>query len=561
MLKAFVAMPIKEIGSPEFLHFRALYDDVIQPSLQAAGYDSTRADDIQRTGAVTKDIIRRLAEADLVVADLSDLNPNVFYELGIRHALRGSGTIMMLDQARTRGLPFDIMPYRAILYTSDVPGIAKLRTDLRALASGVSSRSVEHRDSPVHDAVSVLPVDVLSSAAGSVDRAMSEELAALRGRLRDYEHRFGVSPADSNAGDSSPLDTVLEALGKAERGELLTDLVKHAEAAGRQHNTRMFLEHVHKVLAQQGVGLAAGDYTRLAQGARGLGLVEVANAVYEAGVAAHPHNDGLRAMYLGELAHSPDPRARERARAELLTACGLALSADGDLEIPDQFQGRAVTRVGVMLDAYHADRLHGEALRITTSLVERLPAATAIVRNHARALKEVGAPQDEVTQWYRRAILCPDADNSSAQWFGNHMFNSQRYVDAVETYLLALTLDPEDATAFADLLHSGALARRRQLTGVRSQPREMPSELDAEFFGTTLLAAFSCSVVTQRDHDDLMKHAQLAEIAPEIIETAMSQQSGGAKVLSFQQRYEFARNYYEILRSPLTQPEHDESGD
>lgn len=563
MLNAFVVMPIKEKGSPEFVHFRALYDDVIRPALQTAGYRPTRADDVQKTGAVTRDVIKRLAEAELVLADLSDLNPNVFYELGIRHALRGSGTIMMLDQARAQGLPFDVMPYRTILYASDVAGIAKLRSDLQALASAVSARPTDHRDSPVHDAVSTLPVDVLATAAGKADQAMAEQLAALRIRVREYEDRFGVSDAERPTEYASPLDTVLEALAKAERGELPTDLISQAEDAVRQHDSRTFLEHVRKLLAQPAVGLpTTNDYTRLAQGARALGLIEIAIAIYQAGTSVYPHDDSLRGSYLGELAHSQDPRARERARAELLAACGLARNNDAGVLIPEQLERRALTRIGIMLDAYHADHLYTEALHITTRLIERFPTSSVVARNHARALKNSGAPKDEAAGWYRRAVLCPDADDRSALWFGSHMFNDQRYVDAMEAYALAAMLDPDDAINFVDLLNAAALARRRQLIGGHSEsPRPLPPALDTKFLDTVLLAGFSCPNITQRQQESLLRHARQADIATEAVERATAQLDGGPQALSFQQRYEFARDSYAALASRLTQEQPDKASD
>src|SRR5690349_18283745 len=101
---AFVIMPIRH--GEEFEHYRAIYADFVRPTLEQAGYIVTRADDIRRTGAITKDIVLRLSEADVVVADLTDLNANVFYELGIRHVLRKSGTIMLCDKLRTPNPPF-----------------------------------------------------------------------------------------------------------------------------------------------------------------------------------------------------------------------------------------------------------------------------------------------------------------------------------------------------------------------------------------------------------------------------------------------------------------------
>src|ERR1043166_10028507 len=94
----FVAMPIKRDGTEEYAHFMAIYDQGIKPVVAKSGYQIVRADEVQKTGAITRDVVQWLATADLVIVDLTDLNPNVFYELGVRHALRANGTIMIIDE-------------------------------------------------------------------------------------------------------------------------------------------------------------------------------------------------------------------------------------------------------------------------------------------------------------------------------------------------------------------------------------------------------------------------------------------------------------------------------
>jgi hypothetical protein len=68
---AFVIMPIKRPGTEEHQHFRALYDEVLKPTLESAGFVVQRADDIQKAGAISRDIILHLAEAAHVADELS----------------------------------------------------------------------------------------------------------------------------------------------------------------------------------------------------------------------------------------------------------------------------------------------------------------------------------------------------------------------------------------------------------------------------------------------------------------------------------------------------------
>lgn len=88
-------MPIKREGTVEHTHFKAIYEQVIKPAVTTLGYDIVRGDEVAEAGAITRDIVLRLSRAELVIVDLADLNPNVFYELGVRHVLRGKGTIMI----------------------------------------------------------------------------------------------------------------------------------------------------------------------------------------------------------------------------------------------------------------------------------------------------------------------------------------------------------------------------------------------------------------------------------------------------------------------------------
>ena len=131
-LHAFVAMPF---GTKEGIDFNKVYKDYIKPALETAGFNVFRADEEQRAGNIRTDMFQELLLADLVVVDLSIDNPNVWYELGVRHGLRSRGVIQI--QCKRDYMPFDVYVDRAFRYhiKDGVPDPATLEDDKKALAT------------------------------------------------------------------------------------------------------------------------------------------------------------------------------------------------------------------------------------------------------------------------------------------------------------------------------------------------------------------------------------------------------------------------------------------
>ena len=76
-------MPFGKKGTEEHEHFKMIYEDMIKPIAEKCGYEPLRADEIEYAGSITADIIENINDSMLVIADLSEHNPNVFYELGL----------------------------------------------------------------------------------------------------------------------------------------------------------------------------------------------------------------------------------------------------------------------------------------------------------------------------------------------------------------------------------------------------------------------------------------------------------------------------------------------
>ncbi len=151
-MRAFIIRPFgtKKDDRGEELNFNKVADELIGPALEATGYEGRETLDIFESGNIRFDMFRRLLTADLVVADLSVRNANVFYELGIRHALREHGTVMIRCDAGPDAFPFDLQTDRYFVYKRNNPkeSLPQLIDTLRA-TQAKAKKDYAAKDSPV----------------------------------------------------------------------------------------------------------------------------------------------------------------------------------------------------------------------------------------------------------------------------------------------------------------------------------------------------------------------------------------------------------------------------
>ncbi len=123
-MEAFVLMPFAE-------EFADVYQYLISEGLESAGYNVKRADDIKSQNNIIGDIIEGIISSDLIVADLTGANPNVYYELGIAHALNKK--VILITQ-EIDDLPFDLRSYRVIGYSVHFAKMNQAKKQLAELA-------------------------------------------------------------------------------------------------------------------------------------------------------------------------------------------------------------------------------------------------------------------------------------------------------------------------------------------------------------------------------------------------------------------------------------------
>ena len=147
----FVIMPFGDkpegVGS---LDFDTIYELMIKPSVYEAGLDCVRSDEIGRPGWIHAEMINQIYAADVAVVDITTLNPNVFYELGVRHALRPAVTVLI--RKKTTEIPFNIQGLNLIEYEPEnIRSVDETKKKITAfIRAGLASSKT---DSLVHSVI------------------------------------------------------------------------------------------------------------------------------------------------------------------------------------------------------------------------------------------------------------------------------------------------------------------------------------------------------------------------------------------------------------------------
>ncbi len=344
----FVLMPFgkKAAISGLLIDFDAVYEELIKTSILQAGLEPLRADEEMSGGIIHKPMFERLILCEYALCDLTTANANVYYELGLRHAVRPCTTMLLFAEGAGQ-LPFDVAPLRAMPYKLGADGRPLSIIDTQAqLAEKLKASRCANTDSPIYQMVEGFPdiqrlktdvfrdrVDYSQSMKKQLSLARKsgrEEIAAIEtalGKIEDAESAVVIdlflsyrsvkawnAMIDLVPKISPPLQaTVLVqeqlglALNRAGRGDeaeqVLNELI---QKRGPSSETYGILGRVYKDRWEAAV--KSGNNTILAEG-----LLVKAIATYTKGFEsdwrdAYP---GVNAVTLMEIKEPPDTRRNE----------------------------------------------------------------------------------------------------------------------------------------------------------------------------------------------------------------------------------------------------------
>ncbi|HEX9940347.1 MAG TPA: TRAFs-binding domain-containing protein [Longimicrobium sp.] len=429
----FVLMPFgrKPDAAGNSIDFDAVYQQLIAPAVAAADLQPLRADEEMTGGIIHKPMFERLVLCGFAVADLTTANPNVFYELGVRHAARPWSTVLLFAEGGR--LPFDAAPLRAMPYRLSPDGVP---IEVEAVQSALTARLVEARkqmgtvDSPLFQLVDGYP-DQIAHEKTDVFREQVEYSARVKETLREARARGveAVRAVEAELGDDlrgvesgalidlflsyravsawremellagrmprvlgatvmvqEQLAFALNRQGKGEEAErVLLDLL---ESRGPSSETYGILGRVYKDRWEAAV---SGKDTLVAPV-----LLDRAIDAYLKGFQtdwrdAYP---GVNAVTLMSLRDPPDPR-----RADLLPVVRYAVEQKIARGSADYWDHATLLELAAIADDPHRG---GEALANAAALLKEPWQAETTARN-LRLLRESRERRNEPSRWLAQA--------------------------------------------------------------------------------------------------------------------------------------------------------------
>jgi tetratricopeptide (TPR) repeat protein len=207
----FVLMPfgIKADASGRSIDFDCIYETIFKPAVNTTGLLPVRADEEQAQGFIHKLMYERLLLSEYAIADLTILNANVYYELGVRHAARPSTTIMTM--AGQTGLPFDVAGLRALPYSLNSDGApanaeASKAALVEQLKSCIARTSI---DSPIYQLVDGMQPPPIDPGHTDLFRERIAGFEVIKGQLVAARAGSNIEAIESVAkslGDVADLD-------------------------------------------------------------------------------------------------------------------------------------------------------------------------------------------------------------------------------------------------------------------------------------------------------------------------------------------------------------------
>jgi hypothetical protein len=169
----FVIAPIGKEGTDIRVRADQVLKHILNPAANECGYDTIRADQISEPGLITSQVIQHVVDDPLVIADLTGWNPNVFYELSLRHALK-KPVVQIIQSNET--IPFDVAASRTIhVDHHDLDSAAKAKDEIVR-----QIKSVEKNPADVDTPISVaIELQLLRQSENPLEKSNAEILTML----------------------------------------------------------------------------------------------------------------------------------------------------------------------------------------------------------------------------------------------------------------------------------------------------------------------------------------------------------------------------------------------
>lgn len=428
----YVIMPYGSSDESRYKKFKSIFSAIIKPAAEAKGYTVIREDHEARQGNIGTNIIKSLAEADLVIADLSENNWNVAYELGIRHVLQKSGTILIKD--KNTPMMFDIQGNKIIEYLSEWYDCIDDTQQKIMDAIDYVENNLNSSDSPVHDVYPKFAVKIVDYLTDNNDEE-KRQLSNLRienAKLKEALEDAGLSA--NNRSQKSDITSVFkDALSRSQYSgtKALNKLQECIEDEDE------FVEYLALVMSKG--FLSETDCKQVYFMCQKLDNYFVSIAFLEEVVRRYPDNE----EFTGRLAREYAKSAENRAKAVMTVNQNIGLrKVNGKYSIEKKAVSHNI--LAAFFDVYIWLDSYSEMKEIIPLLLEKYPAHSELInRNLVTALN--GLNEYSEAEVIARELITnnPSAINHYSYYKVCRL--SDRNVEAYEQMEACIRLEPDDS--------------------------------------------------------------------------------------------------------------------
>ena len=450
-MRCFVIMPYGRTEQ-EKKEYTRLYKLIIKSAVEDLDIECVRSDIEGKGGHILSNVIDDISESDIVIADISALNWNVAYELGIRHALHKGGTILICNDETE--LPFDIQSLNIFLYPKDwLDKMEELCDNLKKVIQNRLSNP-DHCDSPVHERYSFLPTSIINGFSEST----GDEVKVAKARIQQLERELsetyskienmGLSLSNDN-NDAQVVD-----YSQIFISELANSIYNGEEAVAKlrelleEGDKEEFLKFLSKVLT---VGfIDEGNCRTIYLLCKRLNLPAVTRNFLEAASKFYPENEEIAGFLANE--YSKNYHTGEKAIQMVNGIIGVS-KKDGEFVLAKSPRITS-TKLAAFFDVYLHLKKYSDLIEVGKLLCKRFDGnkkiCSVVLRN--MVISSIYLEDLESAGKYKDLLLEIDPMNDMTHYV------CYRYADACEDYVkvveeieTCIRLDDDDADYYISM--------------------------------------------------------------------------------------------------------------
>lgn len=233
--ECFFISPIGDEGSDHRERSNKVMEYIIKEAVSDYGYSVTRADQMDQPGSITSQVIQKTVDSELVIADLTGHNPNVFYELAVRHAT-GKPYIQLINSSEP--IPFDISDLRTIKYGLEVDKADHAKDQIRGLLQSMEDGEPEF-DNPISESAEMQSLRESPDPADQNLAEIRETMYMLDNKVDELQRDVLDSGAAEGRSNESTTISRNQELDDDER--LVIDMISNIDKKHQSSPTKDFI--------------------------------------------------------------------------------------------------------------------------------------------------------------------------------------------------------------------------------------------------------------------------------------------------------------------------------